>query len=305
MILTFKQFLNEAARVGLPHIDVPDSIPQEKRKNVPTVISKVSAAYQNLQSLIGTDKLKAPITEKTDGSTYRIGHDQNGFFTETSNSGRIYSKGDYAKQAKEKHGHKPDFDPALSTHFDELHHHLASNHNLVSYLKSKAEASPNGESTIKGEIFYKPFGQTSNDGKHITFVGTKYNTSQMSKNGSFIVHSQLPENQGHDIEHLTRLGNHSININHDKIDHPGLDLDVSDLNERLKNVDPSIRTRKHPHWPEVESIASDLRKRIGNSINNIKPKFGPETEGYVFHGPIRFKHVPDGYAQRKKEVGKY
>ena len=74
-MLKFKQYILEAAtaREGVPHIYKEDP-------NAPSTISQPSKALENLHKLIGSGHIEGVATEKTDGASGILGHDNNGFY---------------------------------------------------------------------------------------------------------------------------------------------------------------------------------------------------------------------------------
>ena len=83
-MLSFKHFfiLTEGIRQGLPHISTMD--------------------HDQFKNLIADKKVHiAHATEKTDGSTHVFGHDQHGFYSQSSGSGneRMRSSKDYEDRA--------------------------------------------------------------------------------------------------------------------------------------------------------------------------------------------------------------
>jgi len=289
----FKTFLIEEVRRGLPHI-VHDN------PNAPSLISRVSTAHRNLNSLIGSGRIRGHITEKSDGSAFEVGHDDNGFYSRSSHSEKMRNKGDYLKAAKKKF--KDAVDPTISGHFDKLHHILHSNEKLQQLLQNQKEK--HGKGQLKGEIFYRPMGVHSKDGKQVTFIGTKYNTNHMGEVGSFIVHSHLPENQHHSMNSLQNLNDKNITFQHDMVEVPKIDIDVSDEKQRLDKLSPNIIRKKHTHYNEMVKIAKDVQAKVINAVQKNKPKWGTETEGYVIHPEIgsnapRIKVIDTNFISRK------
>lgn len=300
-MLRFKGFLiTESIRQGLPHIttmtrDQVDNLTKDGKVHINNV------------------------TEKTDGQTMVIGHDENGFYTQSSGSGneKMRSPEDYAVRAKrraEETG-KP-FDPTASTAFGNIHKNLQANSALTKHLKDTYEK--NGQEVkVRGESFYKPWGRPSETPGEIKFVGTSYDPSHMAKLGKFVIHSQLPENKEHDLEHFkNNLSDENINFDDDKIEHPKASLDVSDERKEFDGLNHELlkaRTSKsNKEAKEAENVKlAAIKQRISDKVdshmraNNIKPKWGTGTEGAVIHPPEenpdapRFKVTSDTFRNYK------
>lgn len=291
-MLKFNSFLNESdkLRKGLPHIT--DLKPDQ------------------FHALTQHGVIHAKVTEKTDGMAFEVGHDENGFYSRSSNSDKMRRSGDYYKAAKKKFG--PNANPEISGKFDKIHQDFHKNKKLTSYLENHAEKN-GGTSSLKGEIFHRPSGTHSEDGKHVHFVGTKYRTDHMGSTGKFVHHTELSPN--HDPKHISRLGNEHYTFDHDSVDNHVSGFSVVDLHKKFKNLNHDVlASRKHADKPakakeqeKFHAIKQELHKRIAPVITKNKPKWGPETEGHVVHpthiGAPRFKIVDSTFKSRKSEFG--
>lgn len=302
-MLRFKSFLlNEASiRQGLPHIS--------------------TMTHDQFHNLTKGGKVHVDdVTEKTDGQTMMFGHDENGFYTQSSGSGseKMRNPEDYASRAKRRSEEtgKP-FDPTASNAFGDIHKNLQQNKALQDHLKSQYKKTGQ-EVKVRGESFYKPWGRPSEVPGEVKFVGTSYDPSHMAKVGKFVIHSRLPENQGHDLEHFKKnLSDENINFDDDKIEHKPSHVDVSQeksdfdtLNHDLINS-RTTKSNKEAKEAEIGKFAA-IKQRAAEKVDahmksqNIKPKWGSGTEGAVIHPSInnpdapRFKVTSDAFRAYKQ-----
>jgi hypothetical protein len=304
-MLSFKKYIQESTyltegiRQGLPHI--------------------LTMHHDDLHNLLNSGRINmSNKTEKTDGSTHMMGWDKDGFYTQSSGSGneKMRMPGDYAARAtrRSQETGKP-LDLTGSNMFDHAHDTLMKNKKLMAYLKSQA-AKEGGESKIRGELFYTPFGRPSEDKKgEVKFVGTSYDPSHIGRVGKIVVHSQLPENKFHDLEAIKNTGNNDINFDDDKIDTPPTAVDVSDEREMMKGINRDLlNTRTVPKNKEAKAAETakldEIRKRVSDKVDahvrtlNITPKWGSGSEGVVIHPPEgsnapRFKVTSEGFRKYK------
>ena len=288
-MLSFKSFLAEASiRQGLPHIT-----------------TMTHDQFHNLSS--GGKVHLNKVTEKTDGQTMVMGHDKEGFYTQSSGSGsdKMRHPEDYANRAKARSEitGKP-FDPTSSKAFGHIHHILHSNEALQKHLKSEHEKT--GEDVkVRGESFYKPWGKPSETKKgEIKFVGTSYDPSHMGKEGKFVIHSQLPENKGHNLEHFkNHLSNSDINFDDDIIDHKKGHVDIKPEKEDFDKLNHELiksrttKTNKEAKTAELDKF-NKIKERASNKVDSyvkdlaVKPKWGSGTEGAVIHPPSENPNAP-------------
>jgi hypothetical protein len=290
-MLSFKQFLFESegkVRQGLSHIS--DLKPEQ---------------FHNLTK---SGKVTGEATEKSDGMAFKVGHDDEGFYSQTSHSDKMRNVGDYEQAAKKKFGENSD--PTISRHFDRIHHELHSNKKLTHYLA-------NGGKHINGEVYYKPQGKPTPDGE-VRFVGTAYDPKKMGHTGSFIVHSKLPENSHHDLSNVKSLGDKNFNFDDDTTGkHVSVDVSVehkefSGLNHDLmKSRKHADREAKQQEVEKFNGIKQSVHNKVKDTLSDIKPKRGSETEGYVIHptdgsDAPRIKMVSDTFKKNKAsfKVGK-
>ena len=297
---SFKQFIIESIRVGLPHIS--------------------TMAHEQFHNLTKDGKVHVHhVTEKTDGQTGEFGWDEHGFHSQSSGSGneKMRSPEDYANRAKRRSEEtgKP-FDPTSSNAFGDIHKHLQNNQALQDHLKSEYERTGKPV-VVKGEHFYKPWGRPSEVPGEVKFVGTSYDPSHMAKIGKFVIHSKLSENQGHDLEHFKKnLSDSNINFDDDKIEHKPAHIDVSSEREDFNNLDHDLlksrKSKKNAEAKETEIAKFNaIKNRVSNKVDshiksqNIKPKYGTGTEGAVIHpseqnpDAPRFKVTSDAFKKYK------
>lgn len=305
---TFLSYISEQAliteagiRQGLPHITTMD--------------------HEQFTNLTHGGKVHIhSATEKTDGSTFMMGHDEHGFYTQSSGSGleRMRKPEDYVNRAKRRATEtgKP-LDLTGANAFAKAHHALQKNKALTDHLKQHAEKS-GGETKVRGELFSKALARPSDTHKgEIKFVGTSYDPSHMGKVGKIVIHSKLPENHSHDIEHFKKhLSDSNINFDDDKIEHTPGHVDVSKEIKGMKNINPEIlkarTTSKNKEAKAAETAKFDaVKKAVSDKVDahvkslNVKPKWGSGTEGMVIHpkpgsSAPRFKVTSDLFRDYKK-----
>ena len=306
-MLSFKGFfITESIRQGLPHIK--------------------TMSHEQFHNLTNDGKVHVDdTTEKTDGQTMVFGHDKEGFYSQSSGSGneKMRKSGDYEERAKrraEETG-KP-YNSTSSDAFDHIHHILHSNQALQDHLKSQHEKT--GEDVqVRGESFYKPWGKPSEVPGEVKFVGTSYDPSHMGKVGKFVIHSRLPENQGHDLEHFKKnLSDSNINFDDDKIEHKKGHVDVSKEKGDFDKLNHSLiksrttKTNKAEKLSEIDKFDA-IKNRVADKVDShvkslgIKPKWGSGTEGAVVHpsssnpNAPRFKVTSDAFrAYRDSDAAK-
>lgn len=305
-MLSFSSFLRESTtltegiRQGLPHA--------------------LTMHHDDFHNLVKSGRIDmSRKTEKTDGTTHMMGWDKDGFYTQSSGSGneKMRAPGDYAARAtrRSQETGKP-LDLTGSNMFDHAHATLMKNKKLMDYLKSHA-AKQGGESKLRGELFYTPYGRPSEEKNgEVKFVGTSYDPSHMGPVGKIVVHSQLPENKFHDVEAIKKIGNgKEINFDDDKIDTPPTAIDVNDEREMMKGIDRGLlnsrTTPKNKAAKAVENSRLDeIRKRVSDKVDahvkslNISPKWGSGSEGVVIHPPEgsdqpRFKATSENFRKYK------
>lgn len=263
-----------------------------------------------IHSLIHRGKISGDFTEKTDGLAFAVGHDKDGFYTKSARSDKVRNSGEYTNWGKKKFGE--DHVSPFAHHYDELHKTLQENPRLQSHLKDLHHKSGGNDVMMKGEVFWKGLGTPSEKG--MKFVGTHYDPSKMGKKGSFILHSKLPENHIHSSEKIKDLSNEDMKFDHDKVPNSKVHIDVSDelqhfntLNhEKMTSRKSADAEEKEHNKKKFESIKKSLESKLREHINtNLKPKFGSETEGHVFHPEgghsPKFKLTSDSFAKFKSE----
>lgn len=276
---------------------VQTAVPERKLRQGVKHLKDIS--HQRLGELLGDGTFRGETTEKTDGSVFqmRVRHDENGkpiFGTRTSSSDWVEEPGGYLKAARAKFGR--DVDPEISKHFDRIHGELSNNPNLVSYLTQHAQAH-DGESRLRGEIFYKPHGRPAEDGG-MRFVGTSYDPNKMGGTGMFVVHSKLPENANHNLKDLKSLGDDNINFDDDTLKGGKMKIDVSDEKAAYDKINPELLASrkkadaeaKEAEKAKLEKIRSSFESKLRAHADSIAPKWGMpgsnEKEGNVFHPSV-------------------
>lgn len=287
-MLTLKGFiLSESIRQGLPHITTMD--------------------HEQFHNLTKAGKIHFDdVTEKTDGQTMMMGHDEHGFYTQSSGSGneKMRTAEDYENRAKRRAQDtgKP-LDLTAPKAFGHIHKILHSNKKLQSYLSSQHKKTGE-EVKVRGESFYKPWGRPSDTKKgEVKFVGTSYDPSHMAKVGKFVLHSKLPENAHHDPEQFKKLSDEHINFDDDIIKHKGGHVDVSSEHKEFSNLNHELikarttKTNKEAKEAEIEkfnAIKQKVSAKVDDHVKNlgITPKWGSGTEGAVIHPSKKNPQAP-------------
>jgi len=296
-MLTFRFFtLNESIRQGLPHITTMD--------------------HEQFHNLTKTGKIHFDdVTEKTDGQTMMMGHDEHGFYTQSSGSGneKMRKPEDYADRAKRRSQEtgKP-LDLTAPKAFGHIHKILQGNEKLQSYLGKKHKTTGE-EVKVRGESFYKPWARPSDTKKgEVKFVGTSYDPSHMGTVGKFVLHTKLPENAQHNPEEFKKLSDKDINFDDDIIKHKGGSVNVSTEHKAFKSLNHDLlkarttKTNKSDKEAETEKfnkIKTAVSAKVDEHVKslNIAPKWGSGTEGAVIHptnknaDAPRFKVTSDAF----------
>lgn len=273
-----RELITEGVRQGLPHI--------------------TTMTHDQLSSLVKGGKIHVDkVTEKTDGIPHEFGYDEKGFYTRSKGTGeaKVRSPQEYHDLAKKKaEGGKSVYNPDKANTFGHIHSMLHGNQALQKHLSDQHKKS-GGDVRVKGEMFYKPLSQESEHKGERRFVSTSYNTSHMGKIGKFVIHSELPENKGHDVEHFKKnLSSSDLNFDHDKIEHNKASIDVSDEIKGLGSINKNLlgsrttksnKAAKAAEQEKLDKIKSAVSNKVDAHFSKtlIKPKWGSETEGFVVH----------------------
>jgi hypothetical protein len=299
-MIRFKSFIAESIRQGLPHITTMD--------------------HEQFKNLTKDGKVKiSSATEKTDGSTFLIGHDDKGFYTQYSGSGseRMRTPEDYAERAKRRAQEtgKP-LDMTASNAFGTAHAALQKNKPLLQHLQATAERS-GGETKVRGELFSKALSRPSETPGEIKFVGTSYHPEHMGSVGKFVIHTRLPENQHHEVEKFKKeLSSPELNFDDDNIKNfKAGEVDVSKHIEGMKDVNAELlkarTTPKNKQAKAEENTKFDaVKKAVSDAVDKhvksmgVMPKWGSGSEGLVVHpeegsSAPRFKITSDAFRDYK------
>lgn len=296
-MLNFKEYLTEGIRQGLPHI--------------------TTMSHEQFHNLTSSGKVHLhDMTEKTDGQSFQFGHDDEGFYTQSTGSGneKMRKHTDYAARAKAraKVTGKP-LNLDASNAFGHVHKTLQNNKTLTDHLAS-AHKKKGSEVTVRGESFYRPWGKPSHIPGEVKFVGTSYDPSHIGKVGKIVIHTKLPENKEHDVNHLKSLGDEHINFDSDEIPHKKSALNISaersefdKLNHGLINsrTTPTNKESKLAEISKFDAIKKKVSAKVDAHIKglNLSPKWGSESEGIVVHptdknpSAPRFKVTSDTFRQ--------
>lgn len=301
---TVAQILSEGIRQGLPHITTMN--------------------HKQFGDLIGSGHIKLhDITEKTDGSAHKFGYDEHGFYTQYTGSGneKMRSPADYVARAKKRAAETGDpLDLGASKTFGHIHSVLHSNDALQNHLRKHFEKTGK-EVQVKGEMFYKPNAKPSEVPGEVKFVGTSYNPSHMGSVGKYVIHTKLPENEDHDVEHFKKhLSNSEINFDDDKIEGAKpAKIDVSQHLKAYKGLNHKLlgsrKTEKNEAAKKAEQKKlSDIQRAVSQKVDdhikgmNLSPRWGTGSEGIVVHptgSQPRFKVTSSAFrAYRQSDAAK-
>lgn len=301
---TFKQFISEAVRQGLPHISKMD------HKQLGSLLSRPHISFDQT-------------TEKTDGTSFVMGHDNEGFYTQSTGSGKekMRSPEDYHERGRRRAKERGiDYDPFMNNRFGEVHKALQSNESFQKALKHHHDAGSGQDTVLRGELFHNKIAQPSDEAPgHVKYVGTSYEPKKLNAEGrnlgSVIIHTKLPEN--HWVDHNTHpqsWSDHNIGFGHDVISHNVPHLDVSDHKQAFDSLDHETLAKRAAgkdkeavlnERAKVATIANSLHNKVDEHISKhkIEPKFGVGTEGLVVHSnPVRFKITSDAFRKFKEDT---
>lgn len=294
-MLSFRNFytLNESIRQGLPHITTMD--------------------HNQLHDLIKSGHVHFhDVTEKTDGQTFKFGHDENGFYSQSSGSGseKMRTGDDYVRRATER-GNNPE----AANAFKEIHDSLHKNQALTDHLRNHFQK--HGSAEVRGEVFSRRLSTPSEVKGEVKPGATSYDPSRWGSKGQIVLHTKLPENEHHDPEHFKKnLSNSEVNFENDKIEHKKSKVDVRDELEDFKKLNHTLlasrttKTNKEAKEAEKKKLA-EISNRVSSKVDehikskNLSPKFGSGTEGAVIHphnGSPRFKVTSDAFRKYREKV---
>lgn len=299
-MLSFKNYLTESVRQGLPHITSMD--------------------HDQFQKLVSGGKIHLHrMTEKTDGMTHVMGYDDQGFYTQSSGSGseKMRTPTDFHARAQRRAQEtgKP-YDPTPAHAFGHIHDILHKNTALQDHLKSHYERTGK-ETKIRGEVFYRPLSSPSEHHGEVKFVGTSYSTSHMGTVGKYVVHSRLPENKH--VKNHKQFSTPEINFDNDVIDHKKTSVNVGHEARGLRGLNtdllssrttPKNKAAKQQELAKLDTIKKAVSKKVDDHIRgmSLKPKWGTGSEGLVVHpsstnpSAPRFKVTSDAFRKFKEDT---
>ena len=253
-----------------------------------------------LRELLTSRTVGVTVTEKTDGNAFEFGVDEEGFYTRTSTSDKMRRPGDYWQAAANKFGDR--VDRQISQTFDHYHQVFQS---LTEHIT--------GPWFLRGELFPLTFG--SIEGNVVTFVGTPYYLDCMGDEGTFVVHTQLPQGVPLEVNHIS-LPPQTVYGQISSALHPHIwifedtvaveDIFIPQWLQEIGRTLPS-RLPKDPtlrRWFEIAK--TEFEHQINKHIAKYEPSWGPETEGYVFYPECvdwSFKVIDPGFNERKTRNG--
>lgn len=303
-MLSFKKYLiSESIRQGLPHI--------------------TTMTHGQTSNLLKGGKIHlSDVTEKTDGMTHVMGHDEHGFYTQSSGSGseKMRKSDDFIDRAKRRAKETgKEYDPTGPNAFAHVHKILQNNKPLQKHLENQHKTSKS-DVKIRGEVFYKPLSRPSEEKKgEVKFVGTSYDPSHMGSVGKYVIHSKLPDNHHVNAAYFAKhMSTSELNFDDDKVEHKGGHVDVSKETENFGKLNHSLinsrttKTNKQEKMAEVgkmNAIQKRVSKKVDTFVKNsgVKPKWGSGSEGLVVHpsksnaDAPRFKVTSDAFRAFKAD----
>jgi hypothetical protein len=306
--------LVESIRVGLPHVYSTKTA----RGNLTPSLS-----VDQFDKLTKGGKVHiSGMTEKTDGQTFKMGHDQHGFYTQHSGSGdeKIRSPEGHIERSKRRAAEtgKP-YDPKAPTAFANFHGALQRNQQLQAHLKSVHQRTGK-DVVVKGEAFNNELAVPSDTEGEVKFVHTPYKKPKGL--GTFVIHSRLPENEGHDTEHFKKLSGNGINFDDDRVAHKPGHVDVQSEVEQFKKLDHALissrttPTNKQAKLAEIDKFNAVKKSAHGKITSHlaklkIQNKWGSGTEGLIVHpsennpDAPRFKIINTAFKAAKDAGGRF
>lgn len=267
-------------RQGLPHLY---STRTEKGNWTPSLsIEQFSALVRGGQVFLDT------ITEKTDGATFLIGYDKEGFFTQHSGSGVMRARvgSDHIMRAIQRaQERRIEYNETMPMAMDSFHRCLHNNDEFLDYLRHQYKNR--GEVQLRGEAFIRSLGQYNITRNEIKFVHTYYSAKNIGSIGSFILHSQLDVNKI--IKSLNHFSNEDIVFDSDHIPLPPTTVNVEEEISGLEQID-----RVAHHEENFNKIKKMVCKKVTRTLSEIgiKNKWGTGTEGLVVHPSDRNPEAP-------------
>lgn len=229
------------------------------------------------------------ITEKVDGSAFKIGvNSAGGFFIESATSLPTYGVGDFYRRDIEK-----GYTGAIGKIFDDLLKSFSSHVDIQKVLKTY---NHNGVKVI-GEILYMPMGHKEN-GK-VRFVRIGYDEDKLGTEWAFVPFAVI-DGEGHPhpdecsiIQALVKLSTKERKIATPElfmVEDVDLSFEIRDLIATIllqhPNYEEVLLSRKHVHADEKRCIAEKIapyQVRAAQKILQAVPHgiFGDDIEGVV------------------------
>lgn len=302
----FKNFVSEMLEEGI-------------RQGLPAIKTMSTDQFHGLVSGGKLHLHSGNMTEKTDGVTHMMHYDEHGFGTQSSGSGSeiMRSPEDFMTRAVRRSNEtgKPISHGAVEM-FSHAHKILASNGPLQAYLKNRYEKTGKPVK-LRGELFYRPNSVPSDEHEnHIKFVATPYDTSHMGSVGKYVIHTKLPDNQGHDFDHLVnRASTHELNFDTDTIHVPKkVSIDTTSFRHAFNDLDhgllktpartKEIKAVKEKELAKFQGIKDAFSDHVDHHIKSmgLSPKWGAGSEGIVIHHNPRFKATSAAFRKYRAAI---
>lgn len=230
-------------------------------------------------SLITDNKIVLDsVTEKTDGASFVLHYDEHGFGTQSSGSGSEIMRDPYDYIRRATRNGKTTIAKSVPA-FMRFHEELMNNQTFLDIMKDVR--------LIRGEVFLMDLCTPSIHENESIIVATSYRNNVIGTNGTFIVHSMLPDNKNVPINDLIDISTCTIKFDHDIIDF-AIEMEVTD---------------EYKSRTVIDTIKHNIEHEI---LNTIEPKWGSETEGYVVHHPTKtFKVISSRWTDCHKRAKRF
>ena len=230
---------------------------------------------EDILSLIVDNRIHlSSVTEKTDGASFVFHYDENGFGTQSSGSGSeiMREPDDYIRRAT-RNG-KTSIAKSVPA-FMRFHEELMNNQAFLDIMKEAR--------LVRGEVFLRDLCTPSIYEDESIIVATSYRNGVIGSNGTFIIHSMLPDNKNVPINDFLDISSCTIKFDHDRIELFQRVIDVKGLN--------------------IDTIKRIIEYHL---LETTLPKWGSETEGYVVHHPSKtFKVISPRWTDYHKKSKRF
>ena len=256
---------------GMIKVDVSD-LP--KNASVEDVTSKLRKSIHSiatmplyrLEALLQLETVNFPITEKTDGFSFEVGYDSDGFWARSASSEKMRKVGCFSKVAAKKFGGREDFDPMISLRLDFAHHVLRRCRVIHDFVRQEKTSLAGEMILVIDETVFSP-----ND--------TYFYYPNFGTFGTFVIHTRKPANyhlSAMDIKHLTDSRDHTfLKIDHDVPENSKVRVNISDLNEEFQKI------KQDPL--HVQTLRQKLNDQFASYLPTRSKWSSGNPEGFIVH----------------------